>query len=105
MTPPCGVLSPSTTRLPSAICMGAFSHRLDVEKHPRAVRVFADRTHQQIRNRYCQRRLWMSRSRTHVMAPASLPRHADGIERRFAGPVPIGVLVEAGLHKRLQAVA
>jgi hypothetical protein len=34
------------------------------------------------------------------VTPASLPRHADRIERRFAGSISIGVLVEEGLHKR-----
>jgi hypothetical protein len=37
-----------------------------------------------------------------LVTPASLPRHADRIERRFAGSISIGVLVEAGLHERLK---
>jgi len=33
-----------------------------------------------------------------VVTPASLPCHADRIERRFAGPVSIGIRVELWLH-------
>src|SRR5499426_4404237 len=33
-----------------------------------------------------------------VTTPASLPCHADRIERRFAGPVSIGSRVELWLH-------
>ncbi len=36
------------------------------------------------------------------MAPASLPRPVDRIERRFVGPVSIGIGVELGLHQRFQ---
>jgi hypothetical protein len=32
------------------------------------------------------------------ITPASLPRHADRIERRLAGPISIRVRVEARLH-------
>jgi hypothetical protein len=37
-----------------------------------------------------------------LVTPASLPRHADRIERRFAGSISIGVLVKEGLHERLK---
>src|SRR3954471_2073069 len=36
------------------------------------------------------------------VAPASLPRDAHSIERRFAGPVSIGVVMEMRLHEWLQ---
>jgi hypothetical protein len=32
------------------------------------------------------------------MAPAPLPRHDDRIERRFPGPVAVGILVELRLR-------
>jgi hypothetical protein len=80
---------------------GRLQPSFDVEKHPRTVRVFADRTHQQIGIDSIKEALDVEIQNPR-MAPASLPRHADRIERRFAGPVPIGVLVEAGLHKRLK---
>src|ERR1700730_16180050 len=36
------------------------------------------------------------------MAPASLPRPPNRIERRFVGSISIGVIVEVRLHERLQ---
>ena len=36
------------------------------------------------------------------VTPASLPCHPDCIERRLAGSISIGILVEHRLHKRLQ---
>src|SRR4051812_30371210 len=36
------------------------------------------------------------------VAPASLPCDAHSIERRFAGPVSIGVVMEVRLHEWLQ---
>jgi hypothetical protein len=36
------------------------------------------------------------------ISPASLPRHADQIERRFIGPVSVGILVEQRLHEGFQ---
>src|SRR5271154_6712747 len=36
------------------------------------------------------------------MAPASLPRHPNCIERRFVGSISIGVIMEVRLHERLQ---
>ena len=101
MTPPCGVPLSRATRLPSAICTGAFSHLFDVEKHPRAIRVLAHRPHQQIRIDAVEEALDVE-IKNPVTTPASLPRHADRIERRFAGSVSIGVRVEAWLHQRLQ---
>ena len=80
---------------------GRFQPSFDVEKHPRAIRVFADRTHQQIGIDSVEEALDVEIQNPRI-TPASLPRHADRIERRFAGPVPIGVLVEAGLHQRLK---
>src|SRR5271156_5173624 len=36
------------------------------------------------------------------MTPASLPRRADRIERRFSGPVSIGIRVELWFYQRFQ---
>src|SRR5215475_8297744 len=44
----------------------------------------------------------MSRSSTQVVTPATLPRHANCIERRFAGSIPVRVVVEVWFHERLQ---
>src|SRR3954453_23739949 len=66
MTPPCGVPLSRPMRLPSASCIGAFSH-LSTYKSAHA-----------------------------------LPRHADRIERRFAGPVSVGIRVELWFHQRFQ---
>jgi hypothetical protein len=37
-----------------------------------------------------------------VVAPAAPPRHTDCIERRFAGSISVGVVVEMGFHEWLQ---
>jgi hypothetical protein len=37
-----------------------------------------------------------------VVAPAALPRHAHGVERRLAGSVSVRVVVEVRLHERFQ---
>jgi len=37
-----------------------------------------------------------------VVLPAPLPTHPDRVQRRLSRPVAIGVLVEPGLHQRLQ---
>ena len=37
-----------------------------------------------------------------IATPASLPRHAHSIERRFAGPVSVGILVEVRFHEWFQ---
>src|SRR5713101_2616020 len=36
------------------------------------------------------------------MAPASLPRPPDSIERRFVGSISVRIVVEVRLHERLQ---
>src|SRR5512144_168305 len=88
-------------RLPSAICTGACSHlSMYSSTHGQSV---------------CLRTARISRSLSilleegldieiehPVVPPAPLPRNAESIERRFAGPVSVGVVVEMWFHKRFQ---
>ena len=63
--------------------------------------MFADRTHQQVYVDAIEEVLDVKIEHPCV-APASLPRLADRIERRFTGPVPIPVRVETRLHQWLK---
>ena len=63
--------------------------------------MLAHRPHQQIRIDAVEEGLDVEINDPRV-APAALPRRSDRIERRFAGPVSIGVVVEPGLHQRLE---
>jgi len=63
--------------------------------------VLAHRPHQQFRLDAVKEGLDIE-IKNPVMTPASLPRRTDRIERRFAGPVSIGVVVEPGFHQRLE---
>jgi len=63
--------------------------------------VLAHRTHQQVRVDAVKEVLDIE-IKDPVMAPASLPRPVDRIERRFVGPVSIGIKVKLGLHQRFQ---
>jgi site-specific DNA recombinase len=76
---------------------GCLQPTFNVQKHPWAIRVFADRAHQQLGIDLIEEALDVEIQNPRV-TPASLPRHPDRIERRFAGSISIGVLVEAGLH-------
>jgi site-specific DNA recombinase len=58
---------------------------LDVHQHPRAIRMFTHRPHEQICIDAVEEGLDI-KIKNPGMAPASLPRHTDRIERRFAGP-------------------
>ena len=74
---------------------------LDVHQHPRAPRVLAHRPHQQRPVDAVEEGLDI-KIQDPPLTPASLPCHADRIERRLAGSIPIGILVEHRFHKRLQ---
>jgi hypothetical protein len=63
--------------------------------------MLAHRPHQQIRLDAVEEGLDVEIKYPGV-APAALPRHTDRIERRFAGSVSIGVVVESGFHQRFQ---
>jgi hypothetical protein len=63
--------------------------------------MLAHRPHQQFRIDAVKESLDI-KIKNPVTTPASLPRHADRIERRFARPVPIGIRMELWLHQRFQ---
>src|SRR5580698_4749466 len=63
--------------------------------------MLAHRPHQQFRIDAVKKGLNI-KIKNPVTTPASLPCHADRIERRFARPVSIGIRVEAWLHHRFQ---
>ncbi len=76
---------------------GCLQPSFDVEKHPRAIRVLADCTLQQRGIDAIEEALDIQVQNPRI-TPASLPRDAQRIERRLAGPVAIRVRVEARLH-------
>src|SRR4051794_25998315 len=76
---------------------------LDVEKHPRAVRMMTNRLEQQLPLDAVELALDVDIEHP-VKPPAALTGLPEGIDRRAAGAVPIGVLVEAGLQDRLQVL-
>jgi site-specific DNA recombinase len=78
-----------------------FQPSVDVQKRPRAIGVLAHCPHQQFRVNAVKEGLDI-KIKNPVTTPASLPRHADRIERRFAGPASIGIRVELWLHRRFQ---
>src|SRR3990172_2000058 len=73
----------------------------DVQKHPRTIRMLAHCPHQQI-SRNAVEVVLDVQVKNPSIAPASLPRCADRIERRFTGPVSVRVLVKIRLHAWLQ---
>ena len=73
----------------------------NVQKHPLAIGVLAHCLHQKVRIDVVEESLDVE-IKNPVVAPASLPRHTYRIERRFAWAVPIGILVELGIHLRFQ---
>jgi site-specific DNA recombinase len=76
---------------------------LNVEKHPRAVRMMTNRLEQQLPIDAVEVALDVDIEHP-VKPPAALTGLPEGIDRRSAGAVPIGVLVEAGLQDRLQVL-
>ncbi len=73
----------------------------EVEQHPRAVRMLAHRPHQQLPIDIIEEGFDVQIEHP-VVAPAAPPRHADCIERRFAGSISVGVVVKMWFHERLQ---
>src|SRR5688572_5027098 len=59
--------------------------------------MLAHSPHQQVRLDAIEERLDIEINDP-VVTPASLPRHAYRIERRFAGTISIGILMEFRLH-------
>src|SRR5215475_15791583 len=69
----------------------------DVEQHPAAIRMLANRLEHQLPIKTVEVGLNVKIEHP-VIAPAALSRCAHGVDRRFAGPVTVGV----GMKHRLQ---
>src|SRR5262245_8029306 len=74
---------------------------LDVEQHPRAIRVMADSLEQQLPIDAVEETFDVEIEHP-VVAPAALTSCTHGIKCRSAGPVTIGISVERRLQVRLQ---
>src|SRR5580700_3523832 len=74
---------------------------LDVEQHPRAVRMMTDRLEQQLPIDTVEVTFDVDVEHP-VVAPAALTSLAYGIDRRSAGPVAVGVGMEHRFQARLQ---
>src|SRR5262249_53442700 len=68
---------------------------LNIEQHPRAVGMFTDRPHQQMVLDAVEEGLDVQ-VQNPCVTPAALAGYSNRFERRFAGPVSIGVVVELG---------
>src|SRR5262249_4788867 len=77
---------------------------LDVEQHPRTVRMTTDSLEQKLPVDAIEEALDVEIEHP-VVAPAALASLVHGIDRRFAGPVAIGVGVERRLKYRLQVAS
>src|ERR1700751_2623561 len=77
---------------------------LDVEPHPRAVRMMTDRLEQQLPIDTVEVTFDVDVEHP-VVAPAALTSLAYGIDRRSAGPVAVGLGVEHRLQIRLQVAS
>src|SRR3954451_17622504 len=89
-------------RLPSASCIGAFSH-LSMYKSAHGQLVCLRTARMSSSGSMLSKKALIIKIKNPVTTPASLPRHADRIERRFAGPVSVGIRVELWFHQRFQA--
>src|SRR5271169_770077 len=74
---------------------------LDVEQHPRTIRMITDGPEHQLPVDTVEKSLDVEIEHP-VVAPAALASLVHGIDRRFAGPVAIRVNVEHWLQDRLQ---
>src|SRR6202007_2550849 len=74
---------------------------LDVEQHPRSVRMTTDRPERQLPIDAVEIGFYVEIEHP-VVAPTALTSSAHGVDRRFAGPVAIGVGMERRLQTRLQ---
>ena len=77
---------------------------LDVEQHPRRVRMLTDGLEQKLPVDAVEEPLDVEVKHP-VVAPAALTSSAHGVDRRFAGPVAVGVGVEHRLQDRLQVAS
>jgi len=74
---------------------------LDVEQHPPTVRMMTDRLEHQLPIDTVEEALDVEIEHP-VAPPTALASRAHGIDRRFAGPVAVGVGMKHRLHDRLQ---
>src|SRR5207245_11465620 len=74
---------------------------LDVEEYPRLVRMMTDRPEHELPIDAVEIGLYVEIEHP-VVAPTALTSSAHGVDRRFAGPVAIGVGMEHRLQTRLQ---
>src|SRR5689334_10132082 len=86
------------------LCTGACSQRFDVEQHPTAIRVLPDRLEHQLPINTVEIGLNVQ-IKYPVVAPAALSRCAHGVDRRFAGPVAVGVGMKRWLQNWLQVTS
>ena len=77
---------------------------LDVQQHPRTVRMMTDGLEQKLPIDAIEEALDVEIEHP-VVTPAALASLVHGIDRRFAGPVAIGVGVERRLKDRLQVAS
>ena len=77
---------------------------LDVEQRPRTVRMMTDGLEQELPIDAVEEPLDVEVEHP-VVAPAALTSSAHGVDRRFAGPVAVGVGMEHRLQDRLQVAS
>src|SRR6266478_7943605 len=80
---------------------GSFEPPPEIEENPRALRVLPHGTKHQFVVEIIEEAANVQVIDPGI-APASLPRCSDGIERGFARPIAIGVWMEGRFHQRLQ---
>src|SRR5208337_3023980 len=73
----------------------------DVKPHPFAGRVFLQRPQQQLMRDVVKQALDVELQNP-IVLPASLARHLQGIERRLAGPITVGVWKKDGFQNRFK---
>src|SRR6516164_694596 len=81
-----------------------FQPALNVKEHPRTVRMMADRREQKLPIDAVEEALDVEIEHP-VVAPAALTSLMHGVDRRFAGPVAVGVGMEYRLQNGLQVAS
>lgn len=90
--------------LPSSICTGTFSQRIDVEEHPRTARMMTDRLEQELPIDAVEEAFDVEIEHP-VVAPTALTSLMHGVDRRFPGPVAVRVGMEYRLQNGLQVAS
>src|SRR5271168_5169735 len=103
MASPCGRAPPRRPRHDAAVLhlYGRLQPAFDVEQHPGTLRMTTDGLEHQRPIDTVEVSLHVEIEHP-VVAPAALTGRAHGIDRRFTGPVPIGIDVEHRLQNGLQ---